>query len=455
MRKTILWTLLAMIVLGGFAAWWLKRPEPPDTRYSGAYSLDDGSFVFIAPRDGGALRYRTMSGESGVVWPAGVNLFEGGKGWAEREPFYNRFTFEMDAQDRPVALLWEQTGLEPRRAPIVQLPQRIAEFESGDLTLRAKLVMPAAPCPCPAVVIVHGSEAFSAVDFYGEPYIYAANGFAALAFDKRGTGKSQGEYTQNFRVLAGDVVAAVKWLRDQPGIDGGRIHLAGFSQGGWIAPLAAARDGNIRSVLVGYGPMVPVTAEDRWGYVYALQQKGFGEDAIAEADRINDVISDIFDRRQDRWDELGKMIDEARDKPWFSTVKGTDSALGYITDTKLPLWVVRIGFWWKYGRTDPPYIDRLYDPVPTLAALDSPSYWIFGGADSSMPTDWTIEALQKLQKRGKPVDYLIYPDADHGILRFETGEDGRRRILGYEPDYYRMQLDWLRRNSMRREGDSG
>ena len=72
-----------------------------------------------------------------------------------------------------------------------------------------------------------------------------------------------------------------------------------------------------------------------------------------------------------------------------------------------------------------------------------------------MPTDWTIEALQKLQKRGKPVDYLIYPDADHGILRFETGEDGRRRILGYEPDYYRMQIDWLRRNSMRREGDSG
>jgi dienelactone hydrolase len=295
---------------------------------------------------------------------------------------------------------------------------------------------------------VHGSEDFSAVDFYAEPYIYAANGFATLVFDKRGTGESQGEYTQNFRVLAGDVLAAVSWLRDQPGIDGGRVHLAGFSQGGWIAPLAAARDANIRSVLIGYGPMVPVTGEDRWGYVYALQQAGFGEDAIAGADRINDVISDIFDQRQDRWADLAKLLDEARDEPWFDAVKGSDSALGYVTGTKMPLWMVRIGYWWKFGRLDTPYIDRLYDPVPTLAALESPSYWIFGGADSSMPTDWTIEALQKLQKRGKPIDYLIYPDADHGILRFETGEDGERRIVGYEPDYFRMQIDWLRRNSM-------
>jgi pimeloyl-ACP methyl ester carboxylesterase len=447
MRKKILWSIVALLIIGGVIAWITTRPEPADTRYSGAYALDDGSFVFIAPRDGGVLRYRTMSGESGALWPTGVNLFEGGRGWAEREPPYNKFTFEMDAQDHPVALLWEQTGIEPRRAPIVKLPEQIVEFTSGEFTLRGKLVMPAAQCPCPSVVVVHGSEDYSAVDFYAEPYIYAANGFASLVFDKRGTGESEGEYSQNFRVLAGDVLAAVKWLRDQPGIDGGRVHLAGFSQGGWIAPLAAARDANIRSVLIGYGPMVPVTGEDRWGYVYALQQKGFGADAIAEVDKIDAVISDIYDRGQNRWSELGKMLDEARDRPWYDAVKGSDSQIGFLTETKLPLWFVRLHFWWKFGRLETPFIDRLYDPVPTLAALESPSFWIFGGADSSMPTEWTIVELQKLQRRGKPVDYLIYPDADHGILRFETDKDGHRRVIGYEPDYFKMQIDWLRRHS--------
>lgn len=448
MKKKILWGLLAVLLVGSLIAYLKSRPEPADTRYSGAYVLDDGLFVFIAPREGSVLRFRTMAGESGALWPAGEHRFAGGKGWAEREPDYNRFTFEMNEQGRPVALKWEQTGLEPRRASIVELPEQIATFASGDLTLRAKLVMPATPCPCPSVVVVHGSEDYSAVDYYGEPYLYAANGFATLVFDKRGTGESTGKYSQNFRVLAGDVLAAVKWLRDQPGIDADRVHLAGFSQGGWIAPLAAARDANIKSVLIGYGPMVPVTGEDRWGYVYALRQKGFGDDAIAKADRINDVISDIFDRGANRWDELATMLDESRDESWFAAVRGSDSVLGELSGTKMPLWMVRLYMWWKFGRENPPFIDRLYDPVPTLAALQSPSYWIFGGADSSMPTDWTIEQLEKLQKRGKPIDYLIYPDADHGILRFETDQDGSRQVIGYEPDYFRRQIDWLKRTDL-------
>ncbi len=448
MKKKILLGLLGLLIIAGAIYWWTNRPEPADTRYSGAYVLDDGLFVFVTPREGDVLRFRTMAGETGALWPAGRNRFEGGRGWAEREPTHNTFAFEMDAQGDPVALTWEQPGIESRRAARVPLAETIATFPSGELTLRGKLVMPATPCPCPSVVIVHGSEDYSAVDYYAEPYIYAANGFATLAFDKRGTGESTGKYSQNFRLLAGDVLAAVKWLRDQAGIDANRVHLAGFSQGGWIAPLAAARDANIKSVLIGYGPMVPVTGEDRWGYVYALQQKGFGDDAIAKADRINEVISDIFDRGANRWDELGKMLDESRGEPWFEAVKGSDSALGFAADTKMPLWMVRLYLWWKIGRENPPFIDRLYDPVPTLAALKSPSYWIFGGADSSMPTDWTIEALEKLQKRGRPIDYFIYPEADHGILRFETKEDGSRNTLGYEPDYYRRQIDWLKRSDL-------
>ena len=289
MWKKILLGVAALGLVGGIVAYVLTRPEPADTRFSGAYVLEDGTQVFVAPREGKVLRYRLMNGESGALWPTGEGEYEGGPGWGEREPVVNRVKFARD--DGRSGFDWRRgDGDKVAHARWLDLPERISKFSSGDLSLRGKLVLPQGAGPFPAVVIVHGSEDSSAVDYYYEPYMYAANGFAALAFDKRGTGESGGKYLQNFHVLSDDVVAAVRWLRSQPGINGNRIHLAGFSQGGWIAPLAALKDGNIRSILVGYGVMVPVTGEDRWGYFYALQQKGFGADAVDAADRVNAVI---------------------------------------------------------------------------------------------------------------------------------------------------------------------
>jgi dienelactone hydrolase len=283
------------------------------------------------------------------------------------------------------------------------------------------------------------------VDTYYMPYLFAAHGIATLVYDKRGTGGSEGDYSQNFHVLARDVVAAVDWLRGQRGIDTGRIHLAGYSQGGWIAPLAASRIPGIRSLLIGYGPMVPVTGEDRWGYVYALRQKGFGEEDIRKADRIDAVIGAISDRREDRWDELGRLLDEAEGEPWFEAVKGSDSALGFVAGTRLPRWALRLYAAWALRPKEEPFIDRLYDPVPTVASLTgTPSLWLLAGEDESMPTGWTVEKLEALRAVGRPITIRVYPGTDHGILRFEQKPGGERRYLGYHPDYLLDQVEWLR-----------
>ncbi len=451
MKKKILLGIAALALIVGVAVYAFTRPEPADTRFSGAYALADGTLVFVTPREGKVLRYRMMNGEGAVLWPTGDREYEGGPGWAEREPVVNHVKFDGAGNERN-GFEWRRADDKVVRARRIDLPERIATFPSGDIQLRGKLVLPDASTygagPYPTVVIVHGSESYSAVDHYADPYLYAANGFATLAFDKRGTGESGGEYLQNFHVLSDDVVAAVRWLRTQPGIDGDRIHLAGFSQGGWIAPLAALKDGNIRSVLVGYGVMVPVTGEDRWGYFYALQQKGLGDDAVAAADRVNALIEDIFDRRQDRWSELGSMLDAGRSQPWFEGVRGSDSMLGKATDTKLPLWALRSYLWWRTrSQGDTPFIDRLYDPVQTMQKLQTPSLWLLGGEDSSAPTPWTLRELGKLQAEGRPVQVRVFPDADHGILKFEQQENGERRFTGLEPDYYPAQIAWLREHS--------
>ncbi len=444
MRRKILWSVFTVLLLGALGAYVAMRPEPADSRFTGAYVLDDGLLVFIVPREGKVLRYRTMDGETGALWPVAAGQYEGGSGWAEREPVVNRIRFEMDG-GVPDGFIWERSGSPARHARALKLAERQFTFKSGELTLRGKLVLPAGRGPFATVVMVHGSEDFSGVDYYFEPYLYAANGFASLVFDKRGTGESQGKFTANFKVLASDVVAAVHWLRTQQEVDGARIHLAGFSQGGWIAPLAALQDGHIRSLLIGYGPMVPVIDEDRWGYVYPLRQQGFDDEALAKVDRLNAIVAAIVDRGEDRWSDLGRMLQQSRDEPWMRALESGDSMLGMIAGSKLPLWMVRLYAQWKYdlgGKQ--PFIDRLYDPVPTAAALATPSLWIFGGQDSSMPTEWSIEQLARLQAAGKPIDYFVYPDADHGIVRFASDGNGGRRELGYEPDYFKRQIEWLR-----------
>ena len=446
MWKKILLGVALLAAVAGAVAYARSRPEPADTRFTGAYTLPDGTLVFMTPREGKVLRYRMMNGESAALWPTSDNEYEGGSGWDQREPVINHVTFAQQGFD------WRRADDKVVHARRIDLPERIAKFPSGELSLRGKLVLPDAAThgagPYPAVVIVHGSESYSAVDYYAEPYLYASNGFATLAFDKRGTGESDGKYLQNFHVLSDDVVAAVRWLREQPGIDGNRIQLVGYSQGGWIAPLAALKDGNIRSVLVGYGVMVPVTGEDRWGYFYALQQKGLGEDAVGAADRVNAVIEDIVDRRKNRWSELGSMLDAGRGQPWFEGVRGSDSILGVVTDSKMPLWALRVYFWWRTrSQGDVPFIDRLYDPVETMHKLPTPSLWMLGGEDSSAPTPWTLRELEKLRTEGRPVQVRVFPDADHGILRFVQQEDGERRFIGIEPDYYPAQIAWLHEHS--------
>jgi pimeloyl-ACP methyl ester carboxylesterase len=450
-RRIALITLLTLIATGVVAYRLLTREEPLDTRFTGAYRLDDGRLVFITAREGDTLRYRMMSGESRALWPGGDGTFTAGPGWSDSEPVEATVRFDAIESGSSPGLSWE--GPEgSQRARRLELPERVEHFSSGELTLRAKLVTPEGEGPFPVVVFVHGSERSSAVDSYFNPYLFAAHGIAGLVYDKRGTGGSEGDYIQNFDVLSDDTAAAVEWLRAQPEIEPEGIHLAGYSQGGWIAPLAATKT-EVKSLLLCYGPMVPVTGEDRWGYVYALEQAGFGAEAVAEVDRINALASDIMDRREDRWEELRAALENAEGEPWFESVAGSDSLIGFVSSTRMPWWVMKLTAWW-FGRSEPPFIDRLYDPVPTLASLETPSLWIFGGEDSSMPTDWSIDELEKLIETGRPIEIELFPEAEHGILIFE--EDGEeRRYLGYAPGYLQKQVEWVLRQHAAPSDDAG
>jgi dipeptidyl aminopeptidase/acylaminoacyl peptidase len=84
-------------------------------------------------------------------------------------------------------------------------------------------------------------------------------GIAVLRYDDRGVGESGGRASRDSATsedFADDVLAVVAYLRTRPDVDGGRIVVAGHSEGGLIAPIAAVKDPRIRAIALLAGPAI-------------------------------------------------------------------------------------------------------------------------------------------------------------------------------------------------------
>jgi pimeloyl-ACP methyl ester carboxylesterase len=111
--------------------------------------------------------------------------------------------------------------------------------------LAYQLWLPFGREPAPAVVILHGagSRKENHSDF---ARLAVNNGFAALTFDNRGHGASEGEL--GGRVLT-DMQRLIAMLADRPEVDAGRIGVRGSSMGGLLALHAGATIDAIAAVV--------------------------------------------------------------------------------------------------------------------------------------------------------------------------------------------------------------
>jgi hypothetical protein len=111
MRKKIVGSLAGLLLLIGVAWFALHREQPVDTRYTGAYKFEDGTLMVVGPRDTTDLRFKLMNGDTGALWPTDESgNFEGGEGWAERQPVTNRVQFQHDAAGKVTGLTWQRDG---------------------------------------------------------------------------------------------------------------------------------------------------------------------------------------------------------------------------------------------------------------------------------------------------------------------------------------------------------
>jgi uncharacterized protein len=436
--------LLIPIFLGFVAlgAWvYFFYVPPPDARlacYYGGYDFGGGPIGAVTPTSGvRSLRLTFMSGETWRLDPApdqeGVpSKFTMSRGWT------GEVTPDAIAEFGSCAdgtLRINGAGATPdKEGRRNTFDITDATFDSNGLKLYGRLVMPRVEGAVPVAVLGHGSERDSAVLFNRLQYLLPANGVGVFVFDKRGTGKSQGSYSQNFHWLADDMAAALTTARKMAGGLANDIGFQGGSQAGWILPLAASKV-KTDFVVVGFGLAEGVLAEDREEVFDDLREAGYGEDVIAKAREITDATGKIMlSRFKDGYEGLDAVRAKYGKEPWYEKVNGEYT--GYLL--RLPNWVIQlIGPWIDVGTS------WEYDPLPALQAYQGRHLWVLAGRDSSAPSAITLKVLREVQATHPNLDVVMFPNADHGIIEFTEKPDGSRSETGFSPGYFPLLVDWI------------
>jgi uncharacterized protein len=399
--------------------------ESPDC-HIGSYRLVNGALVDIAPSDDAALRWRQFDGATGRLHNDADGIWKSTYGWTDR-PDGRTVSFSACSAGQI-----EFGGISGQR---IALDVKEANFKSHGTVLAGRLVMPPGKEQVPIVVLLHGSEHDSALTDYFLQRMLPAEGVGAFVFDKRGTGKSGGHYTQDYGLLADDAVAALRKARQLAGARLGRIGYQAGSQGGWVAPIAANHT-SVDFVIVCFGLAVNVIDEDQEGVELQMREKGYPPEVIAQALAVASAAETVFERDfRSGFAQLDKMREKYGSAPWYKDVHG-DYAFLVLQHSDAELRARAAEFNW--------HTPFHYDPMPTLRADKVPQLWVLAGEDYEAPSAETRRRIKSLMTAGLPFTLAYYPRAEHGMTLFEAGPDGARISTRYASGYFRMIRDFAR-----------
>ncbi|HEX4386660.1 MAG TPA: hypothetical protein VH083_27085, partial [Myxococcales bacterium] len=252
-----------------------------------------------------------------------------------------------------------------------------------------------------------------------------------FVYDKRGTGKSQGQYSQDFSLLADDAAAAVREARRLAGKRAGRVGFHGGSQGGYVAPLAATR-APVDFVSVGFGLAISPLEEDRQEIVLEMKLKHHTQAEIDKALEVAAAAATILTSGFTKgFDEFDAVRNKYRGESWYKDLHGN------FTVDFLPLTAAELRERKKEFLVGTP---MSYDAMPVLRRLKTPQLWQLGALDLAAPSAETARRLKSL----KGITVAMFPNAEHGIYEFETGPYGARVDLRNSDGYFALIRDFAR-----------
>jgi pimeloyl-ACP methyl ester carboxylesterase len=272
----------------------------------------------------------------------------------------------------------------------------------------------------PTVLLVGGSgpvdrdETVAGIPVFAElAGALAERGFMVLRYDKRGVGQSGGRIeTVTLQDYADDVVAIVKWLAKRDDVDPRRLAVAGHSEGGAVAMLAATREKKISSLVL-------ISATGSTGADLVLEQQRHQLDLMKLPETERQQKIDLQQKvhaaviTEKGWDGVPEEVRRQADTAWFRSL-------------------------------------LQFDPARIMMQIKQPILIVQGDLDTQVPPHHAEQLAEMARKRknAPPVEAVHLPGVNHLLVKATTGEVqeyGQLAEKHITPDAAAAIAEWLLR----------
>ena len=391
--------------------------------------------------------------------------FEGGK--LKLEFKLGKATFEGKANKEVSAIEgeWKQGGQTfpltlKRVAKATELarpqhPKKPYPYREEEVTFKNKkagldftgtLTLPRGKGPFPAVVLITGSgpQDRDETILGHKPFLVLADhltrkGIAVLRVDDRGVGGSGGSTMQSTTAdFVGDALSGVTFLKGHKEINARQIGLVGHSEGGIVAPLAAAQSPDVAFIVLLAGTGVPGEEILYQQGQAILKASGATASQLAAQRTFQELMVKVVKEEKDK--EKAKKLFERRLADKLAKLPEAEKKeLEKLAEVGKGQFGLVMTPWFAHFLTCDPRVALGKVRVPVLA--------LGGEKDTQVPPKENLKAIKEALEKGGNKNFTVkeLPGLNHLFQTCKTGSPTEYAKIEetFAPSALKEVSDWI------------